>query len=292
MPALCLTDRTDPNRPAARRTSPGYNVVDGGLVVRCRVAPEPSNQERRAFGDRLYQEPAVVSISAAGGALSEYITVTPASAGSTVATVTCYKPFTGNIIITVTTRQNGYQASCIVSYQGAPSDIVINTSVVQENGDYIVGIGADSQFTVTLTNPLGAVGSQFNDVTCEVNGVGFLIVGYMERYNSSGNTNWYDTSDETITLDSIKDALISVSYSNGKLTVTSIKSIESYYERTSRLDSGRTTAYHNKFRSFVDDCYFQVTIRENTSGLSKVIDIRFSDEVVTGVSVNSSEMVF
>ena len=224
--------------------------------------------------------------------VSEYITVTPASAGSTVATVTCYKPFTGNIIITVTTRQNGYQASCIVSYQGAPSDIVINTSVVQENGDYIVGIGADSQFTVTLTNPLGAVGSQFNDVTCEVNGVGSLIVGYMERYNSSGNTNWYDTSDETITLDSIKDALISVSYSNGKLTVTSIRSIESYYERTSRLDSGRTTAYHNKFRSFVDDCYFQVTIRENTSGLSKVIDIRFSDEVVTGVSVNSSEMVF
>lgn|GEM_PF-4717348 len=68
MPALCLTDRTDPNRPAARRTSPGYNVVDGGLDVRCRVAPEPSNQERRAFGDRLYQEPAVVSISAAGGA--------------------------------------------------------------------------------------------------------------------------------------------------------------------------------------------------------------------------------
>lgn len=68
LPALCLTDRTDPNRPAARRTSPGYNVVDGGLDVRCRVAPEPSNQERRAFGDRLYQEPAVVSISAAGGA--------------------------------------------------------------------------------------------------------------------------------------------------------------------------------------------------------------------------------
>ena len=35
--------------------------MDGGLDVRCRVAPEPSNQERRAFGDRLYQEPAVVS---------------------------------------------------------------------------------------------------------------------------------------------------------------------------------------------------------------------------------------
>lgn len=224
--------------------------------------------------------------------VSEYVTVTPSGVGSTVATVTCYKPFTGNIIITVTTRQNGYQASCIVSYQGAPTDIVINTSIAQENGDYVVGIGVDSQFDVALTNPLGEVGSQFNNITCEVNGVGSLVVGYMERYNSSGNTNWYDASDETITLDSIKDALISVSYANGKLTVTSKKSIESYYEKTSRLDSGRTTAYHNKFRSFVDDCYFQVTIRENTSGISKVIDVRFSDEVVTGVSVNTPEMVF
>ena len=224
--------------------------------------------------------------------VSEYVTVTPSGVGSTIATVTCYKPFTGNIIITVTTRQNGYQASCIVSYQGAPTDIVINTSIAQENGDYVVGIGVDSQFDVALTNPLGEVGSQFNNITCEVNGVGSLVVGYMERYNSSGNTNWYDASDETITLDSIKDALISVSYANGKLTVTSKKSIESYYEKTSRLDSGRTTAYHNKFRSFVDDCYFQVTIRENTSGISKVIDVRFSDEVVTGVSVNTPEMVF
>ena len=44
--------------------------------------------------------------------------------------------------------------------------------------------------------------------------------------------------------------------------------------------------------SFVDDCYFQVKITENNSGISKVIDIRFDDEVVTGVSVNTTEMQF
>lgn len=48
----------------------------------------------------------------------------------------------------------------------------------------------------------------------------------------------------------IKDDLISVTYSNGVLTVNSIKSIESYYERSQRIDSGRTTAYFNKFRLF------------------------------------------
>ena len=48
--------------------------------------------------------------------VTQYVTVTPASNGSTVATVTCKQPFTGNIIVTVTTRENGYQASCVVTY--------------------------------------------------------------------------------------------------------------------------------------------------------------------------------
>ena len=114
----------------------------------------------------------------------------------------------------------------------------------------------------------------------------------MEHYNQSGTDKWYDESDETITIDSIKDALISVTFSDGVLTVNSIKSIESYYESVQRMDGGRTRAYHNKFRSFVDDCYFKVTVKENASGLTKVLNIRFDDEVVTGVSVNTTEMQF
>ena len=224
--------------------------------------------------------------------VTQYVTVTPASNGSTVATVTCKQPFTGNIIVTVTTRENGYQASCVVTYVGMPTDIVLDTNITQENGDYVVGIGVASTFNVSLTNPFGSVGAGFDDISCEVSGVGNLILGYMEHYNSSGKDVWYDASDETVSLDTIKDDLISVTYSDGVLTVNSIKSIESYYERSQRIDSGRTVAYFNKFRSFVDDCYFQVKITENNSGISKVIDIRFDDEVVTGVSVNTTEMKF
>ena len=224
--------------------------------------------------------------------VTQYVTVTPASNGSTVATVTSKQPFTGNIIVTVTTRENGYQASCVVTYVGMPTDIVLDTNITQENGDYVVGIGVASTFNVSLTNPFGSVGAGFDDISCEVSGVGNLILGYMEHYNSSGKDVWYDASDETVSLDTIKDDLISVTYSDGVLTVNSIKSIESYYERSQRIDSGRTVAYFNKFRSFVDDCYFQVKITENNSGISKVIDIRFDDEVVTGVSVNTTEMQF
>lgn len=58
------------------------------------------------------------------------------------------------------------------------------------------------------------------------------------------------------------------------------------------MDGGRTRAYHNKFRSFVDDCYFKVTIKENSSGLTKVLNIRFDDKVVTGVNVSDTELAF
>ncbi len=224
--------------------------------------------------------------------VTDYVTVTPSSAGSKTATVTCKKAFTGNIIVTVTTRENGYSASCIVTYLGKPTDVMLTGSLTENNGTFNMGIGQTYTFDVGLTNPFNSVGSQFNSISVSVNGVGSVILGYMEKNNSSGNENWYDSSDETVTLESLKNNFITVSYANKKLTVTTIKSIESYYESTQRLDAGRTTAYNNKFRSFVDDCYFTVTVKENTSGLSKTFKIRFDNTVVTGVSVNNTELAF
>lgn len=226
------------------------------------------------------------------GDVTQYVTVTPTSNGSTTATVTCKKAFTGNILVTVTTRENGYQASCVITFVGMPTDIVLNTNVPKSGDDYKVGIGTASTFNISLTNPFGSVGSQFNDITCTVAGVGSINVGYMEHYNSSGTDKWYDTSNKTLTLDSIKDSLITVNYASGVLTVNSIKSIESYYASVQRMDGGRTRGYHDKFRSFASDCYFTVTIRENTSGLSKVINIRFDDKVVTGINLNNTTMEF
>ena len=219
--------------------------------------------------------------------VTEYVTVTPSADGSTPATVTCYKAFTGNIIITVTTRENGYSATCVVSFIGIPTEIALNGSLPPSAGEYNVGIGETYTFDVTLTNPFNQVGSQFNDITCGVNGVGSVVLGYMEHYNSSGIDKWYDESDETVTLDSLKENFIKVSYSAVKLSITTIKSIESYYSSVQRMDGGRTRAYHDKFRSYVDDCYFKVWIKENTSGLTKEFNERFDDAVVTAVNMNN-----
>ena len=145
---------------------------------------------------------------------------------------------------------------------------------------------------MSLTNPFNQVGEQFSDITCGVNGVGSVVLGYMEHYNSSGTDKWYDSSDKTVTLDSLKENFITVSYSNGKLSITTIKSIESYYGSMQRMDGGRTRAYHDKFRSFVDDCYFKVWVKESNSGLTKEFNVRFDDAVVTGVNMSNGEISF
>ena len=224
--------------------------------------------------------------------ISNYVTVTPASDGSTTATVTCKAKFTGNAIITVTTREGGYTATCIVSFVGKPTDITVSSSLTEQSDGYHVGIGNTYTFNVGLTNPFNSVGEDYQNITVEVGAVGSVVLGYYEYYVSSGTTNWYDTSDTTVTLDSLKDNFITASYSNGVLTVNTLKSIESYYESMSRIDSGRTRAYSNAFRSYASDCYFTVKITETNSGLSETIKIRFDESVVASVSVSSEELTF
>lgn len=226
------------------------------------------------------------------GTVTDYITVTPESAGSTKATVTCKKAFSGNIVIVCTTQEGGYMATCTVTFVGCPTDFNVSGSIAESNDAYNLGIGNTYTYTVKLSNPFNSVGSQFNNVSASVTAVGQIEVGYMEHYNSSGNDVWYDTSYETIELESIKDKLISVSYADGTLTITTIKAIESYYSSTKRMDGGRTLAYNDKFHAYVSDCYFNVTLTEATSGLTKTMKIVFDEGVVTGVSISSTELQF
>jgi len=224
--------------------------------------------------------------------VTDYVTVTPDSDGSTHAVVTCHKAFTGNILVTVTTRESGYTANCMVSFAGMPTDMSLNGNVSLSGDAYKVGIGQTYTFDVALSNPFGSVGSQFNNMSCSVTGVGSINVGYMEHYNSSGADKWYETSNKVLTIDSIKDSFITASYANGQLTITTLKSFGSYYSAKVRLDSGRTWGYEDKFRSYVDDCYFSVTLQEANSGISKTVKIRFDEAVVTGVNASVTEMVF
>jgi hypothetical protein len=224
--------------------------------------------------------------------LSEYVTVVPDSDGSRTATVTCYQAFTGNIVITVTTRESGYTATCIVKYVGMPQEMILSSTISPSLGFYSMGLNTVYEFTISLSNIFGTVGSQFNDFTCSTSGVGSIVVGYLEHTKSTGTDTWIDSSNKTISINSIKDNFISASYSNGKVSITLIKTIESYYASAQSVDGGRKTAYTDKFRSYVDDCYFKVTVTENNSGITKDINIRFNNTVVTSLELSDSEILF
>ena len=58
------------------------------------------------------------------------------------------------------------------------------------------------------------------------------------------------------------------------------------------LTRSRTTGYTNKFYSFVDDCYFKVWVEETVSGYKEAFVFRFDESVVTGITVDNTEMEF
>lgn len=60
--------------------------------------------------------------------VTDYVTVTADSTNSLKATVVCKKAFRGStIVVTVTTEEGGYAASCNVTYEGKPSAIEVNS---------------------------------------------------------------------------------------------------------------------------------------------------------------------
>ena len=123
--------------------------------------------------------------------VTDYVTVTPDSDGSTSATVTCHQAFSGNILVTVTTRESGYTASCVITFVGVPTDMSISGSVSPygANNTYDLGVGSTYTFDVAMTNPFNSVGSGYNNITCALTGVGSINVGYMEHYNEIGRAH-------------------------------------------------------------------------------------------------------
>lgn len=92
-------------------------------------------------------------------AISEYLTISPASDGALTATLTCKKSFRGKeAVATVTTRDGGFTANCYISYAGEPSSLTVNGGSAGE-----CYLANSSSFSVELTNVFGDVGEEFYD---------------------------------------------------------------------------------------------------------------------------------
>ena len=253
--------------------------------------------------------------------VSDYLTVTPDSDGSTMATVSCKKAFGDDtIIITVTTREGGYTATCTVTFTGIASGIEITSSTATKKSTsargtyYELGTGKTYTFDIGLTNA-------FDDVTGDlsvtgIGGSGSLYFGEM-RIEGGAFTRFTNMQKKDIS--SLADKFItSATVSGGKLVVTTSKTlianyyssheadtltgVDYYYDRYvyqddgSGLVSGVQTSdnYEAKAAENVaalESCYFTVTVKDNISGLSETVRLWVVSSV-SGVSLSPTELEF
>ena len=201
--------------------------------------------------------------------VQDYIKVVPTGDGSNVANVNCYKQFTGEIIITVTTRTGGFKAKCTETYIGVPTSIKVSSTLAKnENNVYEIQPNSKSSFLIEQESILGDVkAGGYNNYSITTKGVGSVIYSYYETYRSGGS-NWYDTSDTIYEYNDIMADFITITQSGNSIVVETHEPIEDYYKTLNIIDGGRTRAYKDKFRSYVSDCYVLVTVTEKTSGLS------------------------
>ena len=99
--------------------------------------------------------------------ITQYLTCTPETDGSTTATVQCKQPFGDDtIVITVTTRDGGYQANCMVTFVGIPTSMTIETDLPERTTDDFVkyreiGVNRTGSVTVKLDNAFHSVSEMY-----------------------------------------------------------------------------------------------------------------------------------
>lgn len=204
--------------------------------------------------------------------VTDYVTVTADSTNSLKATVVCKKAFRGStIVVTVTTEEGGYAASCNVTYEGKPSAIEVNSG----NALKVNLVGANS-YAVSLSNVFDDLGEQYYD---EVTVKSYTWGGtyYGGKYNTMNGGSWEELGTNNIAdLQNIK-MYIDVTYDNQTLTVNNKKSIvESAYQDMTGSSQG--ALYYGYVKSDVK-MYVEVTLE--CIGVEKTVRVNFEPVTLT-----------
>lgn len=86
--------------------------------------------------------------------VTDYVTVTQDSDGSTEATVSCLQAFGDDVILlTVTTREGGFQDHCRIRFEGRPTQVLFS-GAEEENGIYRFGTEQEYRIGLTAGSPL------------------------------------------------------------------------------------------------------------------------------------------
>lgn len=247
--------------------------------------------------------------------VSDYLTVTQDGDGSTKATVTCKKAFgSDKIIITVTTRDGGYTADCMVSFVGKATGIEITSATAkkkttsQRGTYYELGTGKTYTFDIDLTNDINSVGSSDLSVTTDAYGQlyfgtstvddsGFSRMSNMTKKNLSDFKDKFLTATVSGTTLTVKASSTYIDYFYDSMGNDEYHTVSYYYDRYVCEDEfgftvGNTTAddYPGKAKEnsqILPSCYFTVTVTDNISKLSQTIRL-WVEISVTGVSLSST----
>lgn len=224
--------------------------------------------------------------TAAGNAkVTDYVTVTPLNDGSLTATVTCYKAFEQDVLVTVTTREGGFQADCIVTFVGFPASMSITSSSLSptSGNTYGLGVGLTYDFDINLSNVFGVVGEKYHDYSVGVQATGTLTVGTLEDDPRASAGVWYDT--RTANLSEFTDQILEYSVEGDILHVKFKKSIEGFY--SSMVRNGSVKTYYDRVKSIDAPCSFliQVNVKEIGASFNSRITVVIDSTVVTGVEM-------
>lgn len=252
--------------------------------------------------------------------VSNYLTVTPDSDGSTTATVSCKKSFGDDtIVITVTTREGGYTATCTVSFTGIASGIEITSSTATKKstsarGEYYeLGTSKTYTFNIGLTNAFNDAAGNLS--VTEIGGEGNMYFGN-GSYNDGGYINFTDMVQKSIG-EFADDFITSATISGNTLTVkTGSKILENYYSSYGPDEYFITDIYYDRYVVEMNDdwsikdssdtfrnqnaksnaqnigsCYFYVTVKDSISGLTETVRLWLVSSV-SGVSLSQTELEF
>lgn len=221
--------------------------------------------------------------------VTNYVTVIADADGSTNATVTCYQVFTGNIIVTVTTRDGGFKANCTVSFVGKPTTISTSTSLNHDADIYYTQRATENIVSIDLSNVFDSVGNSYKNFTYTLSSVGTFRVGVK---NDDGVYDYHGQY-PLIDIQNLYFGNENITLSGSTLT---IKPKNTYFSSTDRkyfVSDGQHADFGlAEFAGYNENSYHVLTITEPITGLSCSFKFQVKDTSVSGVAVSNPAVEF
>ena len=248
--------------------------------------------------------------------VTNYLTVTPDSDGSRIATVSCKKAFGDDtIVITVTTRDGGFTATCTVTFEGTPNSLkfVYDDREYSSTEEITVQANAEYSVKLQLVGEFGEAGEKFGDF--EV-----VSVTMQGKFNAKrrGINNGATLYEDTIVIDLEDPYYYSYDITSGgneskvtftasqfmecsiegdTLTINALRSETSFSYPSMPPRTGTRVTYESPYYDprgggEPSDCRMCVLVKDKVSGVEGLIYIDIEGTAVSGVSLSETELEF